>query len=334
MIHTLTMYFAVKATSIDYFFSRYNIRLDKMDYIEAAVKKVNDQLKINHPGYIITYLKWLNDDQWRIHLKLDLTKILDKGSITEGDYARVVEEIQNFLKSQLDDASYYETHVLTRIDYKYDVKLSDKNEKELLLHLFEKYTQRYRHKMKIKWGIDEHGDPFKYDTSQYHKNKSVELIMYDKEEERKANNEPVLVYEKDVFRYELRLKNDHLNSRKRNGDKGKGIEKTLENYFKYDVWYECMTKHIYPIVRKGDYYKIFEAEKIIESSSYSRLKKKKLRAFLVTISQGNIDTPKKSMSTPTYRNYLKSVESLGINPILIPKNRKDSPGFLKNPFDL
>lgn len=159
-----------------------------------------------------------------------------------------------------------------------------------------------------------------------------------KEVERIANGEELQPYEKGRIRYELRLRNSHLNSMKRK-DKGKSRSKELRTYFSYQLWKEYMTKHVPPIVHLGDYYKITEGEKVIEESHFSKKKKEELRAFLVMISKGSIDTPKKHMSLPTYRKYLRDLESIGINPILIPqnlstKNYTSFPCNLKNPFKI
>lgn len=218
-------------------------------------------------------------------------------------------------------------------------KIPNPRDRELLFHLLEKYTARYAYKKKIKWGTDENGNPVKYDTSQYHKCKSTELIIYSKEDERIAKGEPIQPYDENIIRYELRLRNTHLNSMKREDKGGKGRPKQLKFYFTYQLWKEYMEKHVIPIVHIGDYYKITEAEKVISNSSFSKRKKESLREFLVMVSKGNIDTPKKHMSNPTYRQYLRDLASLGINPILIPKNLSTEnytsfPGILKNPFKI
>ncbi|MFD1779892.1 hypothetical protein ACFSFW_14605 [Fredinandcohnia salidurans] len=128
------------------------------------------------------------------------------------------------------------------------------------------------------------------------------MNIYDKEEERIAKGEEIQPYEENVVRYELRLKNSHLNGMKRK-DKGKSRPKELRSYFSYQLWNEYMEKHVLPIVHRGDYYKIAKAEKNIENSHFSKKKKDDLRAFLVQISNGSIDKPKKHMSKPTYRKY-------------------------------
>jgi hypothetical protein len=171
------------------------------------------------------------------------------------------------------------------------------------------------------------------------------LIIYSKEDERIAKGEQIKPYDENIIRYELRLKNSHLNSMKREDKGGKGRPKQLKIYFSYQLWKEYMEKHVIPIVHTGDYYKITEAEKIIAKSSFSKKKKESLRKFLITVSKGNIDSPlnkmkeEESISKPTHRQYLRDLASLRINPILIPKNFSTEnytsfPSFLKNPFEI
>lgn len=333
MIHTFEMMLLVEYSDIQHLFSVYGVNLNKYDYFGAAVTQLKGEVKMKFPAYSITWISCRADGNWNLHLKVDVVKMLDKSEILEEDYDLVESNIRKFVIRHLGHSMYFDSHKLKRIDYKMDVAMPNPKERELLFHLLEKYTAKYAYKKKIKWGKDENGNPIKYDTSQYHKCNSVELNIYDKEVERIANGEEIQPYEENVVRYELRLKNSHLNGMKRK-DKGKGRPKELRSYFSYQLWKEYMEKHVLPIVHRGDYYKITEAEKIIENSHFTKKKKDDLRAFLVQISNGSIDTPKKHMSKPTYRKYLRDLESIGISPILIPKNRTDFPNCLKNPFKI
>lgn len=318
-------------------FSYYEINLTRYKYFGAAVDKLTETMKEQNKTYVVTWIVYKGNDEWNIHLKVDVIKMFKRGEINEDDYRLIEANIRKFLIRIFGKSDFFDSHILTRIDYRMDVKLHGIKNRELLFHLFEKYTKRYKYKKKIKGGKDENGKPIKYKTSQYHKNDSIELFVYSKEDERIAKGEKIEEYDKDIVRYELRLKNRHLNSMKRE-DKGCGRPKRLETYFSFPLWKEYMEKHVLPIVHKGDYYKIAVADKKIESSHFSRRKKESLRSFLVMISKGNIDTPKqhktKPISKPTYRKYLRDLESIGVNPILIPKNRSDFPNFMQNPFQL
>ncbi|WP_175987065.1 phage/plasmid replication protein [Bacillus sp. Marseille-Q1617] len=333
MIHTFEIMILISYEDFHHLFSMYGVRLNKYHYVRAAVKELNKEIKKSLPAYAITRTWEQVNGDWNLQLKVDAIKMLNRGTITEEDYELIELDIRRFLIRHFGHSDYFDSHTLTRIDYRMDVELPNPKDRELLFHLLEKYTAKYAFKEKINWGKDENGNPVKYETSQYHKCKSIELIIYDKEEERIANNEEIQSYDSGRIRYELRLKNSHLNSMKRK-DKGKGRPKELKSYFSYQLWKEYMEKHVLPIVHRGDYFKITEAEKIIENSNFSKRKKDDLRAFLVMISRGNIDTPKQHMSLPTYRKYLRDLASIGVSPILIPKNRTDFPNCLKNPLKI
>lgn len=347
LIHSFEIFIPVSDENMYQLFSKYGIKVNKYRYISAAIKQLNKKLKKVFPAYAI--VRTWEDKQlpgiWYLKFKVDAIKVLKRSTIKDEDYELIELDIRKFLSYHLGYSFYYDYHTLTRIDYKIDVEVPNPQHRELLFHLFEKYTLKYAYKEKIKWGKDENGDPFKYETSQYHKNNSTELFIYSKEEERIAKGEPIEPYDKNVIRYELRLKNRHLNSMKRENKGGKARPKQLQVYFSKQLMKEYMKKHVIPIVHMGDYYKIYEAEKVIANSSFSRRKKEKLREFLVTISKGNIDTPLKKpkeaggISRPTYRQYLRDLESIGVNPILIPKNFSTEnystfPSFMKNPFKI
>ncbi|WP_281998849.1 hypothetical protein [Priestia flexa] len=339
MIHTFELLILVSYEDFQHIFSMYGVKLDKYRYVRAAVKELNRKIKKVFPAYAIARTWEQIDGDWNLQLKVDAVKMLNRGTITEADYDLVELDIRKFLTRHFGHSDYFDSHTLTRMDYRLDVELPDPKDRELLFHLLDKYTVKFAYKKKIKWGKDENGNPQKYETSQYHKCKSTELIIYSKEDERIANGEQIQPFDANIIRYELRLKNSHLNSMKRDDKGGKGRSKQLKIYFSYQLWKEYMEKHVIPIVHTGDYYKITEAEKIIANSSFSKRKKESLREFLVMISKGNIDTPKKHMSLPTYRQYLRDLTSLGISPILIPKNfitknYNSFPNCLKNPFKI
>ncbi|EQB37042.1 hypothetical protein M948_10210 [Virgibacillus sp. CM-4] len=339
MIHTFELLLTISDEDCQHIFSKYGVKLYKYRHIRAAVKELNRKIKEIFTHYAIVRTWERVDGDWNLQFKVDVVKLLNRGTVTEEDYDLVELDIRKFLTRHFGNSDYFDSHILTRIDYRLDVYVPDKRDQELLFHLLNKYTMRFAYKEKIKWGKDQNGDPQKYETSQYHKCKSTELIIYSKEDERIANEEQIQSYDENIIRYELRLKNSHLNSMKRQDKGGKGMPKQLRTYFSSQLWKEYMEKHVSPIVHTGDYYKISEAEKIIKNSSFSKRKKESLREFLVMISKGSIDTPKKHMSLPTYRKYLHDLAILGINPILIPKNLSTKkhivfPSVLKNPFKI
>ncbi|MFD1447950.1 phage/plasmid replication domain-containing protein [Oceanobacillus profundus] len=346
MIHTFELLIYVSGEDIQLLFSKYGIRVNKYRYIRAAIEELNKKLKNVFPAYAIVRTREHEhlDGIWYLKFKVDAVKVLNRGTIKEEDYELIELDIRKFLTRHF-GLDYFDYHTLTRIDYRIDVEVLNPQHRELLFRLLEKLAVKFAYKEKIKYGKDENGKPLKYETSQYHKCMSTELIIYSKEDERIAKGEQIQPYDKNIVRYELRLKNSHLNSMKREDKGGKGRPKQLKTYFSNQLMEEYMKKHVIPIVHTGDFYKINEAEKIIANSSFSKRKKESLRKFLITISKGNIDTPLKKtkeeggISKPTHRQYLRDLASLGINPILIPKNFSTEnytsfPSFLKNPFSI
>lgn len=217
MIHSFELFNLVSSDDIQQLFYKYDIRVDKYRYLSAAVEELNKKLKKLFPAYAIVQI-WEHeylDGIWYLKFKVDAIKVLNRGTITEEDYELIELDIRKFLTRHFGYSDYFDYHTLTRIDYRIDVEVPNPQHRELLFHLLEKYTLRYAYKEKIKYGKDENGESFKYETSQYHKCKSTELIIYSKEEERIAKGEPIEPYDKNIIRYELRLKNTHLNSMKR-----------------------------------------------------------------------------------------------------------------------
>ena len=61
--------------------------------------------------------------------------------------------------------------------------------------------------------------------------------------------------------------------------------------------------------------------------------KNQLDEFLLLVSKTGMENAKNSLSSSYYyKKYLSQLAYLNINPILIPKNRKDFPSFMANPF--
>lgn len=334
MIHTFSLLLEVTDSDIFHLFQKHGHDIARYNHLKAAVKQINHHISENYPALTVNWLQQKTNDIWLMSIKVDVLKVLNRGNVYDTDYLLIQDYITTMLANHAMNPDAFDNHTLTRIDYKVDVQVPDAKNRELLFHLFEKYTRRYRYKKLVKWGLDDKKNPLKYGTSQYHTNKSTELLIYSKEDERIAKNEAIKDYEKDIIRYELRLQNEHLNTMKRQKN-GVVRPKKLSAYFCAAVFWDYMHNHVLPIVHNGDYYKLREAERIIEKSTFKRLKKDKLRKFLVSISKGSIDTPlKNGLSRPTYRQYLKDLETLNINPILIPKNRTDFPDSLANPFKI
>lgn len=253
----------------------------------------------------------------KLYFIVDFIKLLGRANIVESDFPEVEKRVLDYIDYLFVDQSYYDRIVLLRIDYRLDVKLPE-NYRKTILYLYKKVADKYRHQKKYD----------KYETSIYFNSMSVQGICYDKEEDVNAKGSKIEDYEVDILRFEVRLQNRHLKYMKYR----KGKEKWLEEYFQEALYKKYLHQYLGILLFKGDYYKINKAKTIIDKSNLREKEKEQLLEFLKYISEKGYEKAKKQF-TRYYRNkFLSQLENLQINPILIPKNRKDFPSYMKNPF--
>ena len=305
MIHTANLYLTLDPTDIDFIQNKYNVALNLLsDTLSTTSIRVHF---FRHYG--IQYMNF----------NVDFIKLLDTSCIAEDDFEKVCLKISNYLEGIFKNDCKFEKLVLTRIDYRLDA-IVPKEHRDILLNLYKKTIDKHGHKEK--------NDSF--NTSLYFKSKSMQLCIYDKETECKSKGRNIKYYEKNVLRLEVRLLNRHLNYMKNSN----GLTKCLQNYFSDSFFINYVSKSINQILFTGDYYKIDKARSIINNSSLKEKDKVFLIEFLICVSKNNITHAKKSYSGYHVRKALNNLSNLGINPILIPKNYKNSPSFIQNPFKL
>lgn len=307
MIHTLNFYIELEEYEVQEIRDRYSIRISEIDSI---AKKISKAFTMN----IITSCYFP-----RAFIVVDIIKLLGKRDITERDQPQVLERIRDFLFHFFSDSKMLERHVLIRNDYCFDIVVEDEDECELLFYLYKKSLETYRFQIKI----DEI-----YETTIYFYSKSVSAIVYNKEIEALQKGRKVVPHEENVIRFEVRVKNSHINYQKNKNNKPKKIPE----YFKEDLYFYYMQQYFRGFMPLGNYYKIYHAKKIINSSSYSKTIKQKLLIFIKDISGRGMQYVKDNYSYYQYSKFLQILESLHVNPILIPKNEKRFPSYLKNPF--
>lgn len=319
MIHTIKL-----RTSLS-FEEKNSIEVRFNKSIEEVMKEINSKNKdIKFSGKNKAH-------HYQINLFIDVTKLLNRGNVHEKDYyevkRRIDEAIEGFVGYTLD-------LILMRIDYRIDKYINSKAKRLILLHLYKKMVDKYG--FKVKKGRK------KYKTSVRYDSQSMQVIIYDKEQEREDNNKHCEDYEKNILRFEVRLLNKHLNYNKRKYN----IEKDLKYYFNEELQIKYMLSNIQKIVYRGDYYNIREASKIINQSYIKEKDKEFVRGFLIDVSENGISGAKEIMDEDNKTKYTKYkfkkaidiLEELNINPILIPKSREYLHGernfYIKNPFDI
>lgn len=253
----------------------------------------------------------------KLYFIVDFIKLLGHASIDESSYMEVEKKLKDFLFYLFGTHGYFKHIVMIRIDYRFDVQMPLEH-RQTLLFLYKKTLEKHRHQKKY----------HKLNTTVYFNSKSIQGTCYDKEEEVKAKGRIMEFYEQDVLRFEVRLQNRHLKYMKYKKD----TEKVLKEYFKEVMYKKYMSQYLGNLLLKGKYMKIFKARTIIKNSHLKEKEKNQLNEFLTVVSNTGMENAKKSLSSYFYTKYLSQLATLNINPILIPKNRKDFPSFMNNPF--
>lgn len=306
MVHTAKLYIKLENSDI------YTIERKYKDKISLISNKLDKKFK----GIKTTITKRYNE--WFMFLTLDFIVLLGKSEIKEKDYLIVEEKINLFLFEVF--GNLRKEVILIRIDYRLDVYIKNKEERDLILYLYKKTHDKYKFKKKYS----------EYESTIYFNSKSIQVIVYDKMKERNDKIEFIQNYEKDVLRFEVRLQNRHLNYMKHSNK----IDKRLKNYFKSELYKKYIYDNFKTLLYRGDYYKMYRCEKIINNSDLQKKDKNELRKFLIFISKYGIEKTKQEYSKYKFNKYKNLLEKLEINPIIIPKNYKIklTNGYMKNPF--
>ncbi|UOQ49619.1 hypothetical protein MUN88_05935 [Gracilibacillus caseinilyticus] len=318
MIHTMKMYLPIHYQDVQELNKRFDIKSFE----------VNKFFEGKFPGVTMS-LSAMGKGKWKLSMFIDVIELLNKPDITESDYPNIEKKIRGILVYLFLHSSAYNEHVLQRIDFRYDVCVNNPAIRQLLLDIYKKTTRMYKRQNKIIGYIEKETKKYTpYETTVDHTSGSVKSTVYLKNEERIAKGEFPKHYEKDIIRFEIQLKENHMYDQERYGHR----PRKLWAYTKDDLYREYFNDRIFPIFFTGDFYKIDLARKIIYDSALSSSFKRKLVQFLKKVSSFDVSTPLKNMSKKTLNNRLEMLENLGVNPILIPKNHPNSPSHIKNPL--
>lgn len=328
MIHTAELFTYMSSDDIFRLTSKYNESITLIG--DIINKKLDNGIKICFRNCSLRLIPW------QINVFIDVIKLLNKSDISDTDYIEVQEKIDKNLSIVFDGKS--RDLILKRIEYRFDVKVGNQIEKETLLHMYRKINYKLQHKFKK--DIMRSDNPRVFAGTIYLESKSITSIIYDKEKEREDKGKEVKQYEKSVLRYEVKIKNRHLNYNK----KAFNMEKTLETYFNSCIKNSYMKKHLEQGLYKGDYYKLYRANNIINSSDLSDKDKKIVKEFLIDVSNLSItgakriikENGKEKYTDYKFKKIIVNLDKLNINPILIPKNFSTkygkAPSYIKNPF--
>ncbi|WP_061313226.1 hypothetical protein [Clostridium botulinum] len=308
MIHTGQFYVNLENEELEIIRNKYNFDLGR------AIKNINNIYECI--GIVINYITNTEYEK-RLIYNVDFIKLLNKIDINETDIEDINFKINEFL-SDIINADYKEK-IMIRIDYRKDVVVNKEN-REILMYLYNKTASKYGFKKKYN----------EYDTTIYYNSKSIQSKVYDKEAERKNCREKIEDYEESILRFEVALRNQHLNYNKRKY----GVKKDISNYLNNNLFANYMKNSLEVFLYNGDYYTIYGARKIISRSNLNDKVKDEIIEFLKYISKNWITGAKKKYSNYKFKKYINELEKLNINPILIPKNLKGIKAYVENPFKL
>jgi len=224
-----------------------------------------------------------------------------------------------------------------RIDYTVNFTFDNLRDKLLFLEMTRK-TSRYvrKHRKRIpELKLNE--------QSTAEGNSSVKIIFYDKQKQiaetynhiSPQELEFLLIDSANIIRFEVQCKKGRILSLQR---KYKLSNRSIINFLNEDIARDVLLDEYRKSVGECDFYSFYWAKKIIDASNFTANKKSRLINVLQLIAQArHVDIAKEQFIEGTrikrtniivkgceytFRNYLRDLTNLGINPMLIPKERK------------
>lgn len=286
------------------------------------------------------------NDYRNLAIKTTTHKILNKKDIKLSDKAEFVKRLNSIVNQILNTKGIDYNMKLTEIDYCSDVNVGD-DRKEEYIKLLNKHLRRFKQKEKKRIYEESIQVTTKSGGIVKGYNKEAEIIYkYNKKREDLLNNndEKIIKQELDnlkkrtqaeiekykgVIRLEIAMRKSNLkyylkaSSKKHSKDKNVPIEhRTIDNYWNKEKMEKHFFKEFKSYLYEEDYYKLDIAINMIKNSDISNSWKNKLTKFLQDISKSSIQNVKDNMPNGTFRNYIKQLNMLKINPITIDENSK------------
>lgn len=282
-----------------------------LNNIINKTKKILDEEKTDcfYVGKYNKYSFWFSEEFYCLIITL-------KNSLTVGKT-----DIQIIQKTTEDVTKYFNLNTeqikiekLSRIDYKKDYKIKNKEEKEIIKFLLDiavnKIGKNYVKIIETKEGF--YKVKYKNEGSGY-----VEIIFYDKENEMlqlakkgKTTFAEASKY-KGIFRTEVRIKNRRLNYEKYKN----GISKDIGNYYNAIAAKLYFDYYINKILGSERFYRIDIAIKIIQNvQTLKNNMKEKLCNLLRAINENGFTKAKESYKNKkTFREHINKLKNLDIS---------------------
>ena len=287
-------------------------------YEPNIVMNNNKKAQLRFDGVDITVMK----ENGMIYYFVDFIQLLKKPNVNSMDSESIQERLSSYSR---DVFVLSRPLVLKRIDLRLDVQVEDKNQRKDFLKLYSKSLNSFRSLEAQIYG-GENVQSIYLMSKAKSKSSSITVNIYDKEQERENKGIEPKDYEEGVIRFEVQIRNKHLNYKFAKNN----IPKDAEQYIKDDIHAEYFRKYILPITHTGDYYEKKNAFKILDSSGLKKTERRKIKEFLDFILINDLSKAKETYSRYLYGTYINKLMELRINPVLIPEEYGIS--FIKNPI--
>lgn len=207
-----------------------------------------------------------------------------------------------------------------RVDYTANLGFNTEEEKKAFYKIVHKSSLYSRTSRRYIKDIDLE------DQSAAEGNKGYKTLFYDKSEEIEEHfqdgprKNALLKRSRYTIRMEHQCFYNELNKIR---DRHQFKNKSIVRYLKEDIAVEFLTERYRKMVGEGDFYSLDSAVRKIESSSLTKLRKRRVIKFLYEVNE-NSDTLKEAkhkitsmFSASTFRSRREDLASIGLNPILL-----------------
>ena len=224
-----------------------------------------------------------------------------------------------------------------RVDYTFNFRFDRIQDKLLFLDMTKKTSRHVRRQPKRILALRNNNQ------STAEGNNSVKLLFYDKSRQiaETYNNLPIsqqrelMLDAENIVRFEVQCKKGRVLSLQR---KYRFPNRNILNFLNENIAQEILIDEYTKSVGRGNFFSLYWAKKEIDKSNFSDSKKLRLVQLLQLIAQArHVSIAREQFiagtcikrtnitvkgSDSTFRHYLHDLEELGINPMLIPKDRK------------
>lgn len=90
----------------------------------------------------ISSVEYSNNFNASCKMVIDIPLILNKGDVEESDYEQVERYIKGALSIVYGDEQLFEQHNLSRVDYRFDIEVPDRNIRKVYFELFRKLKKK------------------------------------------------------------------------------------------------------------------------------------------------------------------------------------------------